>query len=122
LRKEEAEIEPLIVSKAYRGKGIGKRLIERVVSEARKMGVRYLSIKPVARNVNTIRWLHKQGFKNLGHIELFISFSEYAWKPGPEIMGVSSISNLFNARVDNLPANLKYASFHIFPYKKRKDY
>ena len=87
VEEEEAEIEPLIVSKAYRGKGIGKRLIERVVSEARKMGVRYLSIKPVARNVKTIRWLHKQGFKNLGHIELFISFSEYAWKLGPEIHG-----------------------------------
>jgi len=83
----EAEIEPLIVSKAFRGKGIGKQLIETVVSEARKMGIRILSIKPVARNMKTIKFLYKQGFKNLGHIELFICFSDYAWKPGPKIFG-----------------------------------
>jgi len=76
----EAEIEPLIVSKAYRGKGIGKQLIETVVSEARKMKVQFLSIKPVARNVNTIKFLYKLGFKNLGHVELFMDFSDYNWK------------------------------------------
>jgi GNAT superfamily N-acetyltransferase len=83
----EAEIEPLIVSKPYRGKGIGKQLIETVISEARKMRVRSLCIKPVARNVRTIKFLCRQGFKNLGHIELFIDFSDYAWKPGFEFLG-----------------------------------
>jgi len=83
----EAEIEPLIVSKAYRSKGIGKQLIDIVVSEARKMGVRILCIKPVARNTQAIKFLYKQGFKNLGEIELSICFSDYAWRPGPEIFG-----------------------------------
>ena len=32
---EEAEIEPLIVSKAHRHKGVGKQLTRRVVSESR---------------------------------------------------------------------------------------
>ena len=85
VEEEEAEIEPLIVGKEYRGKGIGKKLIERVVSEARKMEVKYLSIKPVARNVKTIKWLYRHGFQNLGHIELFMSLYEYEWKPGPEL-------------------------------------
>lgn len=87
VKGNEAEIEPLIVSKAYRSKGIGEQLIERVVDEARKTGIRILSIKPVARNIPTIKFLYKQGFKNLGEIELFISFSEYQWKSGPEIFG-----------------------------------
>jgi GNAT superfamily N-acetyltransferase len=83
----EAEIEPLIVTKAYRDKGVGKQLIETVISEARQIGVRLLNIKPVARNMKTIAFLHKQGFKNLGFIELFMDFSNYPWKPGPEIFG-----------------------------------
>jgi len=83
----EAEIEPLIVSKACRGKGIGKQLIETTISEVRKIGVRILSIKPVARNTETIKFLYRQGFKNLGEIELFMSFHDYEWKPGPEIFG-----------------------------------
>jgi len=87
VKGEEAEIEPLIVSKAYRRKGIGKQLIETVVSEARKNKVRFLDIKPVARNISTIKFLYKQGFQNLGHIDLFIDFSNYPWKSGPEIFG-----------------------------------
>ncbi len=82
---EEAEIEPLIVSEAYRRKGIGKQLTITVVSEARNLGVRFLSAKPVARNVQVMKFLYKQGFRNLGHIELFLDFSEYEWKSGPEL-------------------------------------
>jgi len=83
----EAEIEPLIVCKGYRGRGVGKQLIETVISEARKIGVRLLNIRPVARNMKTIKFLHKQGFKNLGYVELFMDFSDYVWKQGPEIFG-----------------------------------
>jgi GNAT superfamily N-acetyltransferase len=83
--EDEAEIEPLIVSKAYRGKGIGKQLIETVAYEARRIGVRFLCIKPVARNVKTIKLLYKRGFKTLGHIELFMDLSNQTWKSGPEI-------------------------------------
>jgi len=87
VKGNEAEIEPLVVSKAHRGKGIGKELIEVVVSEARNEGVRFLNVKPVARNIEAIRFLYKRGFKNLGHIELFLDFSDYAWKPRLEVHG-----------------------------------
>jgi GNAT superfamily N-acetyltransferase len=86
-KDDETEIEPLIVSKAYRGKGIGKQLIETVVSEAHKKGIKFLNVGPVARNIKTIKWLYKQGFKNLGYIQLFMDFSNRSWKPGPEIFG-----------------------------------
>ena len=88
---DETEIEPLIVSKAHRGKGAGKSLINTVIDEARKRGVRLLNIKPVARNTKTIKFLYEQGFKTLGYIELFIDLTgpsaRYSWKPGPMIYG-----------------------------------
>lgn len=87
IKDNEAEIEPLIVSKNHRHKGIGKQLIKTVVAEARNKGARYLNITPVARNIEAIVFLHRQGFRNLGHIQLFIEFSEHQWKPGPELFG-----------------------------------
>jgi GNAT superfamily N-acetyltransferase len=85
--EREAEIEPLVVSKPYRGRGIGKQLVEHIIGEARKRGIRNLKIKPVARNQETIRFLYKQGFKTLGFIELFMDFSGHTWKSGPRIFG-----------------------------------
>ena len=49
LDKEEAEIEPLIVSQLYRNKGIGTKLVETVMSEVNKLDVKFLSVKPVAK-------------------------------------------------------------------------
>ncbi|MEM3731471.1 MAG: GNAT family N-acetyltransferase [Candidatus Bathyarchaeia archaeon] len=86
-RENEAEIEPFIVSKAHRGKGIGKQLLKTMVSEAQKLGVRFLCIKPVARNTQAIKFLHEQGFRTIGEIELFIDFSAYRWKRGPKLFG-----------------------------------
>ena len=82
VKEEEAEIEPLIVSQPYRYKGIGRGLVETVIAEARRLGVRFLSVKPVARNIEAIKFFHEQGFINVGHIELFIDFSNRQWKKG----------------------------------------
>jgi N-acetylglutamate synthase-like GNAT family acetyltransferase len=84
---DEVEIEPLIVSKAYRDKGIGTRLVKTVIAEAQKRGVKYLNVSPVARNISTIQFLYKLGFTNLGHIQLFMDFSNYTWRAGPELFG-----------------------------------
>lgn len=81
----EAEIEPLIVSENYRYKGIGKQLLRIAISEARNLGVKFLKVKPVARNVQAIKFFYNQGFKNLGHIDMFLDFCDYKWKPGPKL-------------------------------------
>lgn len=83
VRGPEAEIEPLVVSAACRRKGIGQRLVRAVISEARKLNVRFLMVRPVARNVHAIEFLYHQGFKSLGQIELCMDFCNYAWKRGP---------------------------------------
>jgi GNAT superfamily N-acetyltransferase len=87
MKGKEVEIEPLVVSKAYRHKGIGEQLVETVINYARNKGIRFVNVKPVARNIQAIMFLYKQGFTKLGHIELFIDFSDYAWKQGPELFG-----------------------------------
>lgn len=72
LRGDEAEIEPIIVSKAHRGVGIGSQLFETAIAEARRRAVRLLTVRPVARNIETIQFLHKHGFKN-------VDSSSYSW-------------------------------------------
>lgn len=83
----EAQIEPLIVSPSSRRRGIGKKLLETAVYQAQSKGVRFLSIKPVARNVQVIKYLFEQGFTKLGQVELFMDFTGKAWKQGPELFG-----------------------------------
>lgn len=85
MKGDEAELEPLIVAESYRGKGIGKKLLDQAVSTARAGGVMLLTVKPVARNTATIQFLHKQGFTNIGFIELFKDFSNRTWKTGPRM-------------------------------------
>jgi GNAT superfamily N-acetyltransferase len=87
VKGDEATIEPIIVSKAYRSKGIGKQLVSKVVDEARKETIKFLNVEPVARNVKAIKFLYDQGFRNLGHIQLFLDLSKRAWKPSLEIHG-----------------------------------
>ena len=86
----EAEVEPIVVAAAHRGAGIGRALLEHVVGQAKGLGVRYLSVKPVARNAEAIAFFHGAGFQTLGHIELFVDLAEREpspWKPGPELFG-----------------------------------
>ena len=81
----EAELEPLVVSEPYRGRGIGRQLAETVIAAARTRGEHQLKVRPVARNASAIRIFHKLGFDILGHIELFMDFGpldRQVWKAG----------------------------------------
>ena len=86
----EAELEPLVVSQAYRDQGIGRELAEAVIAAARRRGVRQLMVRPVARNDTAIRFYHDLGFDILGQIELFMDFvtrEPNLWRPGERIAG-----------------------------------
>ncbi len=82
---DQAEVEPAIVSQLHRRKGIGGALMETVIAEARNRGVKYLSVRPVARNAEALRFFTQQGFTNVGHIELFIDLTNREWKQGLKI-------------------------------------
>jgi N-acetylglutamate synthase-like GNAT family acetyltransferase len=85
---EEAEVEPLVVSEQDRRKGIGGSLLEYIVAEARRRGVKYLSVRPVARNVDAIGFFFNRGFVNVGHVELFKDLSEGKWKEGLRLFDI----------------------------------
>ena len=85
LNEQEAEVEPLIVTPAFRCKGIGRALLKYAIEQAKKLEVRYLSVRPVARNEDAISFFYKSGFRLLGHIEMFMDLKpakSNAWKSG----------------------------------------
>ena len=68
---DEAEVEPIIVARQLRSGGIGHALISRTISEAKNLGIRFLSAQPVVRNVTAVSFFINNGFNIAGHIDLF---------------------------------------------------
>ena len=87
---DEAEIEPVVVAAAHRGQGIGRRLVDNAIEQARERSVGSVKIRPVARNAQAMRHFHAAGFRVLGHIEMFQTLepSTQEWTPGITINGL----------------------------------
>jgi ribosomal protein S18 acetylase RimI-like enzyme len=86
--EDEIELEPIVVSEQWRGRGIGRQLAERVVAEAQAAGMVQLLARPVARNAAAIRFFHDLGFDALGQLELVLDFRpapDQVWRPGATI-------------------------------------
>jgi GNAT superfamily N-acetyltransferase len=90
-RGQCAEIEPIVVTASRRGRGLGRELLTHVVGEARRRGFDYVSIRPVARNVEAIRRFHEAGFQTLGgHVDLTMDLTtrSHAWLEGANLHGL----------------------------------
>jgi N-acetylglutamate synthase-like GNAT family acetyltransferase len=85
VEEHEAEVELLIISQHYRCRGIGTQLLDTVLTEARKLSIRYLNARPVASNIDALHFFHQYGFDTIGHIQLFIDLKHRPRKPGIEI-------------------------------------
>lgn len=83
----EAELEPLVVTEALRGRGIGTRLAEAVLAAARAAGLRSLSVRPVARNAAALQFFHARGFRALGYVELLMDLRSgpRPWREGESL-------------------------------------
>jgi len=84
----EAEIDPIVVSKQYRMMGIGTKLVDRLTTVAKSKRVKYLSIKPVARNTDAIAFYYKLGYRKIGQIEMFVDLKpskHQQWKDGIDL-------------------------------------
>jgi GNAT superfamily N-acetyltransferase len=81
------EVEPVVVSGSRRGQGIGRALLEHVAAEARRRGLKYLTVTPVSRNVSAIQCLHAAGYEVLSGIELTLDLSRrnHEWRDGLEL-------------------------------------
>lgn len=83
---EDAEIEPLVVTRRKRGRGIGNLLAKEAMRSASGIkGVRFLTVRPVARNKEALAFFRKQGFVNIGRMELFADLEGKKWKRGLRI-------------------------------------
>jgi putative acetyltransferase len=89
---QEAEVEPIVVASGYRGRGIGRALLAHMVLEAEKLEVRFLNVRPVARNAQAISFFYTAGFRLLGRVELSMELRPSppgAWKAGLEVFSCS---------------------------------
>ena len=89
-RGPAGEVEPVVVTEALRGSGVGQQLIQRVVDEAAKRGYEYLAIRPVARNTGAVRMFHDAGFRALGgHVDLTMDLAprRHEWLHGARLHG-----------------------------------
>jgi N-acetylglutamate synthase-like GNAT family acetyltransferase len=89
-RDDNVELEPLAISAAYRGRGIGRRLAEAVIAAAREQGARQVRVRPTGRNSEAVRFLHGLGFDVIGRLELVLSLvpeEQKRWRDGEHIAG-----------------------------------
>ncbi len=76
VKGEESELEPIVVRPDWRSRGVGARLARRAIDESRRLGMRFVNVRPVARNAEAIRFFHREGFRLLGRLELCIPLDE----------------------------------------------
>lgn len=77
---EEIEVEPLVVAASYRGKGIGTMLLDSLIERVQGTGIKYLNVRPVARNKKALEFFRSRGFDKIGRVELFIDRTGKDWK------------------------------------------
>lgn len=87
---DEGEVEPIVVTREWRSTGVGSRLLDHIVQRARDRRLRFLSIRPVARNERAIARFHASGFRTLGHVDMFMQLddAERTWRSGLSIHGL----------------------------------
>jgi GNAT superfamily N-acetyltransferase len=57
-----AELENMFVEEGYRGKGVGKMLIEEFEKECRAEGAKAISVRSIIRNSNAVEFYKSVGF------------------------------------------------------------
>jgi hypothetical protein len=65
-------------------------LVAEARSRARQLGVRFLNVSPVARNVEAIEFFVREGFGNVGHVNLFQDLGgepPRTWREGLHLHG-----------------------------------
>jgi GNAT superfamily N-acetyltransferase len=89
VRGRKAEIEPVVVTAALRGGGVGRALVEALIEEARAGEIDQLVVRPVARNASAVAFFNGLGFTALGHIDLLLDLRRPPgyWRPGERLAG-----------------------------------
>jgi N-acetylglutamate synthase-like GNAT family acetyltransferase len=84
----QAELEPIVVSPLFRGRGVGGALTDAVVAEAGARNLRTVVARPVARNADAVRFFHSAGFDILDHVVVMCDLvARDVWRPAEELAG-----------------------------------
>lgn len=80
-------VDPVVVTGRRRGEGIGRALLVHISEQARRRGLRELTISPALRNVEAIHCLHAAGYDVLTNITLSLSLQRRpgGYRAGPEL-------------------------------------
>lgn len=84
------EVEPLVVAKNCRRRGVGLTLIHAVVEEARRRRWKSLTVGVAPRNRVALRAFHALGFRALTSLDLQMRLQgpvRFPLRPGPQIVG-----------------------------------
>jgi GNAT superfamily N-acetyltransferase len=82
-----AELEPIVVAHAARGRGVGRQLAVRIVEEARGAGAVRVFVRPAGRNRDAMAFFHELGFDVLGSVQLQIDLEPRERRLGETIAG-----------------------------------
>jgi len=89
LSGRRGEVDPIVVASPYRGAGVGRALLARVASEAKRRRLRELSISPSTRNLDAIRSFHAAGYDVLAHLTLTLDLTDTReWREGIDLHGL----------------------------------
>lgn len=68
-------VDPVVVTGRRRGEGIGRALLVHVTEQARRRGLRELTISPALRNIEAIHCLHAVGYDVLTNVTMSLSLN-----------------------------------------------
>ncbi|MGW8258237.1 MAG: GNAT family N-acetyltransferase [Thermoguttaceae bacterium] len=63
-----AHLDELIVDELYRGRGIGARLLEHIISQARRKGCARIDLNSAFHREDAHKFYKRNGFENRGHV------------------------------------------------------
>ena len=66
----KAELEPVVVDRDVRRRGVGRLLVDAAIADALAHGAQQVFVRPVARNTEAIRFFHACGLDVLTRVEL----------------------------------------------------
>ncbi len=86
------EVDPIVVTESMRGRGIGQALLAAVAEQARRRGLRQLTVSPPLRDVAALRALRSAGFDTATVVTLSLSLARtQAHAATPETSGPGTI-------------------------------
>jgi GNAT superfamily N-acetyltransferase len=90
LQGRAGTVDPVVVTADLRGQGIGRALLGYVAEQARRRGMRELTISPALRNIEAIRCLYHAGFDAAATVTLALDLAgrDSQWRDGVDIHGV----------------------------------